>query len=759
MGGKVTSSITRATMSAFFVCATTFAAVGADTHVTYSTVGPAFTGANSASFLHHNILTVGNQQFVAFYNENENVAVGRRTHGTDVWEVYATSFTAYNVNDGHDVISFGIDGNGYMHMSWGMHGDPLQYAKSTTPVTGSNPIAFTGLIPMTGFEDTVTYPQFYELPNGDLLFLFREITSGNGDTYWSRYDVSAGTWSTVHGGAGQTPFFKGTGWNPNYNLYHNLAAFDSNGTLHLTGTIRYNGDSPTGHGGFQTNHDMFYFRSFDEAVSWVRMDGSPYTLPISEFGENGDPNTRAEVVLTIPEGHSLINQGGMTIDNNNQPIFTTYWAPEAASGNHARQYMIGWYDGSSWHTSQVTNHRTDYDPDHDGVNNPIPESQLGAYGMWRPAILVDPDDRVILIYTDYHRGQVLTVAWSEDRVNWNFADLSTEFLSTWEPTVDTTLWQSEHKVHMLYRPMVQGDETTLKVLEWDAAAFFANPPSPPTPDPGDVLLADTFNGHLGDGATQSGLFSPRSFAAYGPGIGTTRRELILNSTATAYTSSYVVPVVNLGTPEIAEAGGYMVTLTGVDPVTTGAGNDPDWLGVSLLRPSPGTSSTPVLLNSRYGMIVSDSGSVSVFQDGATAFSSIVDPTPPSEYTIRMVVEFKDATGFGPARVSTYFGESGQALPDLALLHVAELSNVALPTQYAAIEARSEPATVDGMEIRALVPGDANLDGAVDMADVAILLLNLGGPGQRAEGDFTLDGLVDLADFAIVQRFFGLTSDD
>jgi hypothetical protein len=36
----------------------------------------------------------------------------------------------------------------------------------------------------------------------------------------------------------------------------------------------------------------------------------PYALPISEKGENGDPNTMAEKILSIPEGYSLINQAG-----------------------------------------------------------------------------------------------------------------------------------------------------------------------------------------------------------------------------------------------------------------------------------------------------------------------------------------------------------------------------------------------------------------------------------------------------------------
>jgi hypothetical protein len=35
----------------------------------------------------------------------------------------------------------------------------------------------------------VTYPKFQTLPDGDVLFLFREGGSGNGDWYLHRYDT------------------------------------------------------------------------------------------------------------------------------------------------------------------------------------------------------------------------------------------------------------------------------------------------------------------------------------------------------------------------------------------------------------------------------------------------------------------------------------------------------------------------------------------------------------------------------------------
>ncbi len=730
-----------------------------DNYVTRSSIGPAFasTESNATAFIHHSILTVGDQQFVTYYNNNENVTVARRTLGTDVWDVYPTSFTAYDIYDAHDVISFGVDGAGYMHVSWGMHNNSLLYAKSTAPVTGSGPIAFNGPIPMTGFENTVCYPQFYELPNGDLLFLFREGTSGAGDTYWSRYEVGSGVWSTVHGGDGQTPFFRGTGWSPDYNLYNNHAALDSLETLHLTWTIRYNDDSPGGFSGFQTNHDIFYARSFDEASTWVRMDGTPYALPISEFGENGDPNTVAEVALTIPEGSSLINQCSMTIDNGDQPVFAMYWAPEAASGDHARQYMIGWYDGAAWHASQVTDYETDYDPDGDGINSRIPEWQLGNYRMSRPAVLVDDENRVFVVFSDYHRGQVVTAAWSEDRVSWNFVDLTAEDAGLWEPTVDMEMWRRENKVHMLYHPMDRGSIQTAEVLEWDASEYIDNPPEPPAvPGPGDMLFADTFASTLGDPNTQSGAYAPATYAEYGPGIDASMGALRLNRWGITG-SSYVIPSADLGTLEVAAAGGYMVTLAGVDPVVNGDGSDTDWLGVSLFRPHTGEASTPVVLHSPYAMLIRDNGGSQVFESGHVVREDVLDPSPPSSYTLRFVAEFLSVSGFGPARVSLYYGLASEPPGSLALIDVATLQNVSLPSQYIAIEARNERCTVDDLAVSMLVPGDVNLDGVVDTLDTDVLLNGMGAAGARSDGDFTLDGIVDLADVYIVQQFFGFES--
>jgi outer membrane protein assembly factor BamB len=57
---------------------------------------------------------------------------------------------------------------------------------------------------------------------------------------------------------------------------------------------------------------------------------------------------------------------------------------------------------------------------------------------------------------------------------------------------------------------------------------------------------------------------------------------------------------------------------------------------------------------------------------------------------------------------------------------------------------------------ALVAGDANRDGKVDLADFGLLKANFGTGTSRAEGDFDGNGKVDLADFGILKENFGAT---
>ena len=47
-----------------------------------------------------------------------------------VWRMWRTQYTG-NIKDAHNVISLGLDGDGYLHMSWDHHNHPLRYVRST----------------------------------------------------------------------------------------------------------------------------------------------------------------------------------------------------------------------------------------------------------------------------------------------------------------------------------------------------------------------------------------------------------------------------------------------------------------------------------------------------------------------------------------------------------------------------------------------------------------------------------------------------
>ncbi|MGW8256893.1 MAG: BNR-4 repeat-containing protein, partial [Thermoguttaceae bacterium] len=258
--------------------------------------------SNMASFRYSGLLSDGNYQFAAYYEPDDlnysngvddGVAVIARREligGTTwgAWQTYRTEFTANNLYDGHDTISFGIDGDGIMHMSWGMHGDPYHYAKTNSSVLNSSVITFgSDLGTMTGIESGVTYPQFYSLPDGDLLYLFRVAGSGAGDTKLNRYDITTDTWSRV-----QNPLIyrQGSGYQ-SVNAYPQIMVVDSQGDLQLTWCWRTGADStvpdPLNPGnnmsGYQTNHNICYAKSTNGGVTWTRTnDTSYYSLPIEE---------------------------------------------------------------------------------------------------------------------------------------------------------------------------------------------------------------------------------------------------------------------------------------------------------------------------------------------------------------------------------------------------------------------------------------------------------------------------------------------
>jgi hypothetical protein len=395
---------------------------------------------NTTVFRHNSVVSHQDIQYAAYYDRDGQVILAKRTLGSSEWEIRKTNYRG-NVKDAHNGISIMVDGEGYLHMSWDHHGHPLRYCRSVTP--GS--LELTGMLSMTGRqEEKVTYPEFYRLSDGNLLFLYRDGSSGNGNLMMNFYNLKTRTWTQR-----QNAFINGEGAR---NAYWQMCV-DSRGMLHLSWVWRESGD-------VATNHDMAYAKSADGGRSWQKSTGEAYELPITA--------ANAEYAARIPQNHELSNTTSMYADAQGRPYIAAYFRPP---GEQVPQYHLIYRDGKAWITSQISRRTTPFTLSGGGTKR-IPIS--------RPQIVVRPDGtarRAYLLFRDSERGSRVSVGICKDlqKESWSFMDLTKFSVGMWEPSFDTELWKKKHLMHIFIQMTGQGDgERTenippqmVSVLEWN----------------------------------------------------------------------------------------------------------------------------------------------------------------------------------------------------------------------------------------------------------------------------------------------------
>src|SRR5690606_36312328 len=129
---------------------------------------------NAVVFRKNSLVTHKDTQYIAYYNPQAQLVLGKRAVQQENWQLKTTNFRG-NVADAHNSISIMVDGDGFLHVAWDHHNNPLRYARSLTP--GSLDLGAMEM--MTGIdEQVVSYPEFFRLPDGDLLFFYRDGGSG-----------------------------------------------------------------------------------------------------------------------------------------------------------------------------------------------------------------------------------------------------------------------------------------------------------------------------------------------------------------------------------------------------------------------------------------------------------------------------------------------------------------------------------------------------------------------------------------------------
>ncbi len=404
--------------------------------------GWAQNSVNAVIFRRNSIVTHENTQVVSFYDPNGRVVLARRqldSNEPNEWEIERTPYYG-NVNDAHCSISIMIDGDGFLHLSWGHHGDPLRYCRSVEP----NSLELTGELSMTGYKEwNVTYPEFHRLSDGNLLFLYRDGSSGQGDVMMNYYDCATQTWSTR-----QDSFISGEG---DRNAYWQMTT-DPNGGIHLSWVWRESSD-------VASNHDLCYAKSLDQGLTWMDSEGDLYDLPIVQ--------RTAEVAWKVDQGRELMNQTSMCADALGHPYIVNYWENLGSRGADPNtigvpQYYLVYHDGDKWHKSQITQRTTDFSLSGSGTKK-VPIS--------RPQIAADSNGvttRAVMIFRDIERDSRVSLAicadLTVDSPEWTFADLTTDTVDQWEPSYDTELWRTQKKLHIFVQRVAQGDGETIEEL-------------------------------------------------------------------------------------------------------------------------------------------------------------------------------------------------------------------------------------------------------------------------------------------------------
>lgn len=387
-------------------------------HLVEAGSGYARTSVNTAVFRNNSLVSHGRWQYICYYDDEGYLVLGKRRLGSTRWTLRRSPYKG-RVEDAHNVASLMVDGDGYLHVAFDHHGNPLNYCRSLAP--GS--LELSGKLPMTGQgEDDVTYPEFYPLAGGDLLFAFRSGASGRGNLVLNRYDLKSRTWKRV-----QDVLIDGEG---KRNAYWQLYA-DEAGTLHLSWVWRESWL-------VETNHDLCYARSTDNGVSWQRTDGSTYDLPIRL--------DNAEYACRISQGSELINQTSMSTDSNGHPYIATYWR---SAGSDVPQYRLVWHDGRQWHQRQVSERTTPFSLKGGGTKM-IP--------MSRPRIVTDRG-AIYYLFRDAERGSRVSMAYTPDlqEGSWQYFDLTDFSVDAWEPSHDSELWKRHKQLHIFVQRAGQGD--------------------------------------------------------------------------------------------------------------------------------------------------------------------------------------------------------------------------------------------------------------------------------------------------------------
>lgn len=360
-----------------------------------------------------------------YWNSSRVPTLARRLPGSPTWETFSLGSIAGNpiasvlYDDPHNYLSIGISGDGAIHVAGNMHTEvtAIRYVKGNV-ATWSTAASWAAATMITTEENSITYPTFIDL-GGDLLFLYRNGSSGAGSWYINRYSAATATWARVcnlFGNAGVP------GGDSDSCAYVTRMVRDASGKLHIAYTWRNTGAA-------DSNYSVFYAKSADDGVSWSTVDGVALPLPMQPTQDAG------LAMATAITGSGLINNQttGLAIDRDGNPHIAFM---KLDTSNYTQIFYIR-RAGGAWVNSAVTSF--DYQLDVSG-------SILNGV-MSRPDIFCSRTGRifVMLRHNARWRGSVKLLDVTDPyavRVG-TLIDID---LYSWEPSYSQQIYQTTGRI-------------------------------------------------------------------------------------------------------------------------------------------------------------------------------------------------------------------------------------------------------------------------------------------------------------------------
>ncbi|MBL8704458.1 MAG: BNR-4 repeat-containing protein [Rhodospirillales bacterium] len=257
--------------------------------------------------------------YVGYYDEARRLSVAQLDRRSGQWRRKALD-SVFEGWDNHNNIALALDRAGNLHVAGNMHASPLVYARTATPGDLASLVLVNR---MTGSDETqATYPTWSLLPDGALVFRYRDGMSGGGRIVANKLEGDA--WRRM----GATDLFARRQGDRNLAAYPTAPAKGPDGRFHMAWVWRARPDA-------EASFQVGYAASDDLAI-WKTGDGRPIALPIVPG--------QGDIVDDAPVRSGLSNQVALGFDAEGRPIvtFVKYDAEGNSQVFNARRDAKGW---------------------------------------------------------------------------------------------------------------------------------------------------------------------------------------------------------------------------------------------------------------------------------------------------------------------------------------------------------------------------------------------------------------------------------